>query len=470
MSRFSLHTLIYEQNRDSNSPLSNDRASSQGYANVLSQIQNIMSTNHAQELAEMIYQPGSETRIKSLIGLYINRGNLSVQGIDNISTLIDRIYNDMAGLSILTPYMEDPDVEEININGPNSISVQYADRVELIDESFGSIEECINIVKKMARMGGKILDQSSPIGDSFIARGIRMSGIIEPCVDKEIGAVASIRKQRKAIITKENLLTWNTATEEELDFLSLCINHGVSIAIAGATSTGKTSDMAFLLEQVKSKRIVMIEDTREIELTKDEHDRKDVVQMLTKEPPNEITMQDLLKLSMRLHPEVLVPAEMRGEEALTAQEAGRTGHTVLTSLHANNAISAYDRILTMTQMAETRLSEDKLLNNIIEAFPIVVFKSRLADGSRKYMEIFEATGIEDGKVTGNMLYRYILDKYEYIYDNSGVEISRSAIGEHKKEHNISMKLAARLFEGGVPLETIRRFSGDDFLPQERGLY
>jgi len=153
---------------------------------------------------------------------------------------------------------------------------------------------------------------------------------------------------------------------------------------------------------------------------------------------------------------------MRGGEALTAQEAGRTGHTILTTLHANNAITAYERILTMCQMEDTRLSEERLLKNITEAFPIMVHKKRLADGSRKYMEIFEATGVEDGKVAGRMIYQFIIDHYER---NGGGRIAE-VHGRHMKVGNISRTLALRMFENGVPLETVRRYAGTDFVPFE----
>jgi len=235
-------------------------------------------------------------------------------------------------------------------------------------------------------------------------------------VDPDAGAIASIRKQKPFYITRENLIGWETATVEELDFLILCVNNGISVAIAGATGSGKTADMGYILSCVTpEKRIVTIEDTRELSLAQFDENGvmvNDVIHLLTKEEPNPITMLDLLKLSLRLHPDILVPAEMRGKEALTVQEAGRTGHTIVSTLHANSARSAYDRILTMCLEAGTSLSEERLLKNIVEAFPIMLFKMQLPDKSRKYMEIFEATGVENGEVSGSTLFKYVVDHYE----------------------------------------------------------
>ena len=72
-----------------------------------------------------------------------------------------------------------------------------------------------------------------------------------------------------------------------------------------------------------------------------------VVQTLTKDAPNPITMDDLLKEALRFHPYAIIPAEMRGAEAMTAIEAGRTGHVIISTLHANSAVDAYNRILSM---------------------------------------------------------------------------------------------------------------------------
>lgn len=465
MSRFSINELIYTINQK-REITGKDNTKKQSYSEVLGRIQQLISQNHSAELAEILYSNESEMRLKSLIVRYLNQNRLAVDGVSNISELADKIFNDMAGIGLLTEYLKDPEIEEININGYNGIWVQYKDKTEVIPYNFNSPLDCLNIVKKMSRFGGVILDGSKPIGDSFIAKGIRMSGAIAPCVDGSVGAIASIRKQRPAYITKENLIKWGTATEQQLDFLVTCINNGVSLALTGATSSGKTSDMGYLLSNIDDrKRVVTIEDTKELNLAK--FDEKgimtnDVVQLMTREEPNPVTMLDLLKLSLRLHPEILVPAEMRGGEALTVQEAGRTGHTIVTTLHANNAITAYERILTMCQMADTRLTEERLLKNIIEAFPVMVHKKRLADGSRKYMEIYEATDVVGGKVVGNMIYQFVIDHYERDENGRIIKVH----GEHKKVGNISKTLALRLFENGVMLDDVRKFAGNDFVPFE----
>lgn len=453
---FSVNDLIYRANKLRSD--SGESMQAQDYSEILDKLQRIIAKNHSAELAQVLYSEEAEEKLKDLIMRYLNSEQLVAKDKGNISELVDAIYYDMAGMGLLSPYLQDTDTEEINVNGYGGIWVLYKDRKVRLNETFGTPEACSNIVRKMSRFGNVILDGSKPIGDSFIARGVRMSGAISPCVDPDAGAIASIRKQKPSFITRENLIEWDTATAEELDFLTLCVNNGVSVAIAGATGSGKTADMGYILSCVPpDKRIVTIEDTRELSLAKFDENGvmiNDVIHLLTKEEPNPITMLDLLKLSLRLHPEILVPAEMRGKEALTVQEAGWTGHTIVSTLHANSARTAYDRILTMCLEAGTSLSEERLLKNIVEAFPIMLFKMQLPDKSRKYMEIFEATGVENGEVTGSTLYKYVIDHYER--DKNGKIIK--AVGTHKRLGCISPALAEKLLIGGVPQEEILRFT------------
>jgi pilus assembly protein CpaF len=455
-SRFSVNDLIYRANKKRSDM--GESVKAQEYGEILDKLQRLIAKNHSAELAEVLYSEEAEGKLKDLIMRYLNQEQLVAKGLRNISDLVDAVYYDMAGMGLLSPYLQDSETEEINVNGSGGVWVLYKDRKIRLNETFSSAEACANIVRKMSRFGGVILDGSKPVGDSFIARGVRMSGAIEPCVDPDAGAIASVRKQKPSYITRENLIEWGTATAEELDFLVMCVNNGVSLAIAGATGSGKTADMGYILSCIPNeKRIVTIEDTRELSLARyDENGAmiNDVIHLLTKEAPNEITMLDLLKLSLRLHPEILVPAEMRGKEALTVQEAGRTGHTIVSSLHANSARSAYDRVLTMCLEAGTSLSEERLLKNIVEAFPVLLFKMQLPDKSRKYMEIFEATGIKNGEVAGTTLFKYMVDHYER--DGEG-RITKVA-GSHRRTGNISPALAEKLLIGGVPQREIRRFS------------
>lgn len=452
---FNINDLIYKMNSGTDAGTSAENAGT--YKEVLDKIRHVISHNHSAELINVMYSDEAKEKLKNLIVRYLNQNKLSVAECKNISELADKIYEDMAGFGVLSKYLTDPAVEEININAWNSIEVIYPDKIIMLDETFINADDCMDKIKKMVWLGGSIIDGSNPKVDSFIGEGIRISAIIPPCVDKKTGGVASIRRQKKNVITRKLMIEYGSATNEELDFLSLCVNNGVSLAIAGSTGSGKTTDLSYLIECLDAqKRVYTIEDTRELNIAKVNSKgimENRVVQTVTKDGVNPVTMDDLLKEALRFHPDVIIPAEMRGTEALTAVEAGRTGHTIISTLHANSAIDAYNRILSMCVSTGVRLSEGKLLEFILEAMPLILFKRQLPDGRRVYDEIFEGQSVENGRVIGKTIYKYEIK--ENVYDSDGS--IQKVIGVHKQVNKMSPELLARLKYGGASEEMLRRF-------------
>ena len=94
---------------------------------MLDKIRHIISKNHSAELIDVIYSPSAGDKLKNLIIRYLNQNKMSVEECKNISMLADRIYEDMAGFGILTIYLQNEEVEEVNINAWNCIEVFYPD-------------------------------------------------------------------------------------------------------------------------------------------------------------------------------------------------------------------------------------------------------------------------------------------------------------------------------------------------------
>ena len=390
------------------------------YEAVLEQVRTDISKDHAETLARSVTEKSASEAVKRLIGEYVTAHQLRVDGMP-AQALADRLYGDMAGFGFLDKYISDPDIEEINGNSWRDIEIVTRSGWYKAPERFLSPQHAEDTLRKMVRLGGLVLDGTNPIVDSYITQGIRISAMIPPITDRRSGAVFSIRRQRMAKVTKQQLVEWRTATPEMLDFLSLCVNHGVSVGLAGKTGSGKTTDISYLLGTAdKNKRIYTIEETRELDLfsTDDQGNAQNRVIHTCIRPsdlPNaDVDMNDLLRKAMRFSPDIIAVAEMRGAEAMTAQEAARTGHVVVTSLHANSARKAYGRILSMCQMSGTNISTNILMGFVAEAFPIMVFKRQLSDGTRRIMEIVEATGVRDGVVQAHTLYRFEAETGKFI--------------------------------------------------------
>ncbi len=431
--------LLYNRQNTSSSDLS--------YEDVLRDAREYISCTHADELALCIAQRNSAERVQNLIAGFLAKHYIRLNGLD-IEELTQRLYLDMAGFGFLEQYIYDDSIEEINGNAWNDIEVVTQTGYRKVPEHFGSPEQATDMIKKMVRLGGLILDNANPAVDSFLTTRIRISAMIPPITDPERGVVFSLRKQQKARITREELIRSGTASSEMLDFLSLCVNHGVSIGIAGKTGSGKTTDLSFLLNTVDTdKRIFVIEETRELDLVNEDEDGRPlnrVIHTCTRSSELEqadVGMTELLRKSLRFHPDLLVLAEMRGQEAVDVVESARTGHTVLTSLHANSAAKAYTRILSMYQMAATSIPPQVILSFIVEAFPIMVFKKQMADGTRRLMEIIEALGVREDGVQTQTLYRF-----------------DARLARHMRVNPISPALARALAENDAPEEQIERFS------------
>jgi len=431
--------LAYE--RQHSAPQAKDE-----YETLLEQVRIAISKDHAETLTHSITEEDASETVKRLIVEYVGNNQLHICGL-SMQQLAEKLYGDMAGFGFLDKYITDPEVEEINGNSWRDIEVVMRSGWRKIPERFLSPQHAADTMRKMVRLGGLVLDGTNPIVDSYITEGIRVSAMIPPVADRRSGVVFSIRRQRMAKVSKEQLIGWHTATPEMLEFLTLCVNHGVSVGIAGKTGSGKTTDIAYLLNAVdSSKRIYTIEETRELDLFSEDEDgnaQNRVIHTCTRPSDLQnahIDMNDLLRKALRFSPDIIAVAEMRGAEAMVAQEAARTGHVVVTSLHANSARKAYGRILSMCQMSGTNISTHILMSFVVEAFPIMVFKKQMPDGTRRIMEIVEATGIENGVVQANTLYRF-----------------ETETGKYVREHSISDELAEIMRGNGADMAMVIKF-------------
>ena len=397
--------------------------------------------------------------IKRYISKYVMDYRIQVKGMDE-GKLIDTLYTEMAEFSFLTKYIFGTGIEEININSWRDIEVQYANGTcEKLQEHFESPEHAINVVRRMLHVSGMVLDNASPAVLGHLSKNIRIAVLKTPLVDEDVGVAASIRIVNPLSLAKEDFVKSGTATAEELDFLSECLRYGISICVAGATSSGKTTITGWLLGTIPdSKRIFTIENgSRELDLVR-EHDGavcNSVVHTLTRASENEkqnIDQDSLLDMALRFNPEIICVGEMRSYEAYTAQEAARTGHTVLTTIHSNSCESTYGRMCTLCKR-KYDIKDETLMALVTEAFPIIVFTKQLENKKRKVMEIMECEILPDGGMNFRTLYHY------HIRENR-MEGSRFIIsGDHEKVNGISESLKRRLLENGMSKETLARITG-----------
>ena len=258
----------------------------------------------------------------------------------------------------------------------------------------------------------------------------------------------------------QKLLDSGSATAEMLHFLTACIRYGVSVCIAGATGSGKTTIMAWLLSQVPdNRRLITIEEgSREFDLVKRDAQGNilnSVVHLLTRPSENpalNINQDFLLERVLRKHPDVIGVGEMRSAaESLSAAESSRTGHTVCTTIHSNSCNSTYRRMMTLAKR-KYNMDDSILMQIMVEAYPIIVFTKQLEDRSRKIMEIIEGEDYQDGRLIAHSLYKYEVE--DNVTDDRG---ETRVVGHHKKIGLISDSLKKRLLDNGISNKELEEF-------------
>lgn len=421
---------------------------------LLQLAQGYLSAHYAQALVDR--NKGAELR--AYIAKYLYDTGYTVAGFTRES-LTDRLYAEMAEYSVLTPWLKNPDIEEINVNGWDDIALTHLDgRIEKLTEHFFSPGHAVDVIKKLLHHSGMIIDSARPMSQGHLPGNTRITVLMDPIVDGERRIAASIRMLHPQRVDRESLLRTQSITDEMLSFLEMCLRFGVSFVVAGRTSSGKTTLLNSLLNSVPdSKRIYTIESgARELSLLKRDAEGRvinNVVHTLSRpseNPNSDISQEDLVMAALCFDPDVICVGEMRDAEAHSAIEASSTDHTVVTTVHGGGGIFAHQRIAFLSQR-RFPIAFDISMRQAAQAFPVVVFAHKLEDNSRKVMDISECVVGEDGGLTYRTLYKY------HITDNRFADGAFRMEGEFRKENTPSPSLCAKLMRGGVPQETLQRF-------------
>lgn len=421
------------------------------YEDLLNAVQRYMSNTFEDLLSGELNAEDSKL-VKDYIRQYLVSNSIKFEDYPE-DELTDKLFSDMAEYSFLTPLIRQAEtirLEEIDINSWEDIDIIVAGKRMKAPDKFLSPQHAVDIIRRMLQVSGTVIDDGSPTALGSLAKNIRITALKSPVLDEDAGIAASIRIIKKSAISKENLAE-NTATRGMLDFLTCLVNYGISICVAGNTGSGKTSTASWLMSTLpNSKRIYTIEEgSREFNLIKRSKDGKicnSVIHTVTKstlDKKNEITQENLLDFALRFNPDVICVGEMRSSEAFAAQEAARTGHTVITTIHSKTASGAYMRMITLAKRAY-EFNDETLMKMMVEAFPIIVFQRQLQDGSRKMTEIIEGENYINGNLIYRTLFRYVVDDNSSSGDKPGIE------GHFEMVNTISESLRNELIQNGAP--------------------
>ena len=308
------------------------------------------------------------------------------------------IENEIHGYGPITELLDDKNITEIMVNGPDKIYIEIDGKVIKDDSvSFINDEHIIRTIQRMIQPLGRTIDISNPMVDSRLKDGSRINAVIPPLSLN--GPVLTIRKFKKNLNTIEDLLRMGSLTSYMARFLDAAVKAKLNILICGGTGSGKTTVLNVLSSLISNdERIITIEDAAELKLNQDH-----VITLETRnmnyEKEGEVTIRDLVINSLRMRPDRIIVGEVRGKEAFDMLQAMNTGHEgSLSTLHANGPKDALNRLETMVLMSGIQIPVIAIREYIEKAIDLVIHIERLQDGKRKIISICEVDNIKNGEI------------------------------------------------------------------------
>jgi pilus assembly protein CpaF len=306
---------------------------------------------------------------------------------------------------IIDQLLRDKTISEIMVNGTSLIYVERNGMLEQTRLAFDSEGEIMSVINAMLSPLGKAVNNASPYADARLSDGSRVNVIVPPV--SLTGPTITIRKFLSQNLTARDLVVKNTASAAMIDFLELCVKTHRNIIVSGGTGSGKTTllnVMSLFINQ--SERIITIEDTAELQLTKAHLLR---LEAKTTGSMSDIScsIQELLINALRMRPDRIIIGECRGGEALDMLQTMNTGHDgSMTTVHANSARDCLKRLEVMVLMSGLDIPLRAIREQISSAINILVQVSRLSDGSRKIVSINEITGMEGETITLSPIFEF----------------------------------------------------------------
>jgi pilus assembly protein CpaF len=356
--------------------------------------------------------------------------------------VVRQIGDSVLGLGPLEPFVRDPDVTEIMVNGWDTIYVERAGKLYWTGTKFHDEGQLRRTIDKIVAKVGRRVDEASPYVDARLPDGSRVNAIIPPlAID---GPTLTIRKFATDPYQADDLVEFGTMTSPVSKFLEACVRGRINILVAGGTGAGKTTTLNVISSFIPDdERILTIEDAAELKL------QQPHVVRLESRPPNiegkgQVSIRDLVRNALRMRPDRIVVGEVRGSEALDMLQAMNTGHDgSISTIHSNSPRDALARLETITMMAGMELSSRSIREQIAAAIQLIVYQQRLKDGTRRFTHVTEVAGMEGEVITLQDI---------YLFDFSMGVDEEGRFNGRLKSTGLRPKFLDKLAERGIHVE------------------
>ncbi len=315
------------------------------------------------------------------------------------------LFHAMRRLDILQELIEDPEVTEIMVNGPDHIFIEKKGRIFRWERRFSTRIQLEDVVQQIVSFCNRSVTKASPIADARLADGSRVNIVLDPVALN--GPVITIRRFPEEPVRIAQLVSWGSLTEEAVEFLKAAVQAGYNIFVSGGTGSGKTTFLNALSEFIpETARVITIEDNAELQLDRVRNLVTLEARGANLEGEREITIRDLIRTALRMRPDRIIVGEVRGAEAIDMLQAMNTGHDgSLSTGHANSPRDMLSRLETMVLMG-MELPLMAIRRQISSGVDLIVHLGRLRDGSRRVLEIVETDGIREGEICLHTLFEF----------------------------------------------------------------
>ena len=322
---------------------------------------------------------------------------------DEKNEIADTVFASHRKLGILQPLLDDPDVNEIMINGTENIFVERKGKIERYEKRFSDAGVLLNVIQSMVSWVDRTVNESSPVVDARLSDGSRVNVVLKPVAVN--GPVVTIRKFPEKSFVMDELVAMGSLTADEAAFLEKCVKARVNIFVSGGTSSGKTTFLNILARAIpESERIVTVEDSAELRLTP-----PNLVRLETRDPgpggSGGVSMRALIKTALRMRPDRIIVGEVRDSAAVDMLQAMCTGHDgSMSTAHGNSARDIITRLETMA-LWEGNINIEALRMQIASGLDLVVHMQRDSVMRRFVSEICYVSGVKGGKVVLKTVYK-----------------------------------------------------------------
>lgn len=302
--------------------------------------------------------------------------------------LTEQLIDVVFGMGPVEALIEDETVTEVMVNGAQSVFYEREGRIHKSTAVFESDDQVRVLIDRIIGPLGRRIDESSPMVNARLPQGHRVNAVIPPITPD--GPHLTIRAFGKRSLTLGEMAAAGSVSTGLACFLAWLVRLRKNMVVSGGTGSGKTTMLNALSHLISSdERVITIEDSAELKLSKDAHVVRMEARPVSAEGTGAVTIRDLVMNALRMRPDRIVVGECRGGEAWDMLQAMNTGHDgSLTTLHANSPADVVDRMVTMVRYAAD-LPVDAIEAQIGSAFDVIVQVARDRDGHRFVSEVSE---------------------------------------------------------------------------------